>query len=318
MGRTLLGVDVGGTKVLGVVLDEDDPGAVLAETERPTGRGRDALLAAISAVVDELRTATPADPLAVGLGLPGLVDHVGVLRLGANLPGILDADVGGPLAARWNLPVVLDNDGNCAARAEHLAGAGQGATELVYIGIGTGVSTGLVIGGRVVRGAHGFAGEAGHMTVQRGGPRCACGRYGCLEAIASGEALGRLARREAGRGRAPGLVARAGGMPGAVRGIHVTEAMRHGDPDALRIADHFAADVAVGVVALVSLLDPEMVVLGGSVVDALPGLVNGVGAARHARADGDTGARPRTQVVGAQLGRRAGAIGAALLTVTPR
>lgn len=314
-GPVRLGIDVGGTKILGVALpaDEAGRGAVLAEHEVPTPGGP-AVLEAIDEVVDALLAACPAGAAVtgIGVGMPGLVSRGGVLRYGPNLPGVGDLDVAAWLSARRACPVVVDNDGNCAAWAEVGAGAAAGCDHALFVGLGTGISCGMVVEGRRVRGVHGFAGEPGHMTLLPGGPPCACGRLGCWEALASGSALARQARDAAASGRAPGLAARAGGQPAAVRGEHVTAAVRDADPAAIAVADAFADWVGMGLANLVHLLDPEVVVIGGSVVADEAVWVPRITAAyeRHVLA-GEL--RPATVLRGARAGRRAGAIGAALL-----
>src|SRR5687768_5044950 len=145
-----------------------------------------------------------------------------MLRVGPNLPDVVDLDVPGTLAPALGVPVVADNDATCAAWAEHRRGACRDASEAVVVTLGTGIGAGLVSDGRLIRGAHGMAGEPGHMTVDPDGPPCPCGRRGCWERYASGSGLARLAREAAVAGRADAVVARAGGDPEDVRGEHLT------------------------------------------------------------------------------------------------
>ncbi len=309
-----VGIDVGGTKVLAVATQPARPTHELAAVEHPTASGPD-VLAVVGRALAEVRAAVgpEAGPLlAVGVGMPGLVTHTGVLRYGPHLSGAIELDIGARLSAEYGVPVVVDNDGNCAAWAEHRVGAGAGHDDLVFVGLGTGISCGMVIGGRRVRGVHGFAGEPGHMTVLPDGPRCACDRLGCWEALASGTALAEQARRAVAEGRLDRVVQLAGGDPQAVRGEHVTLALAEGDPATVQLATTFARWVALGLANLVNLLDPAVIVLGGSVVDARAPWMTLIG-----RAYDDAvlaGAlRPSTSLVAATAGRRAGAIGAALL-----
>ena len=314
--RRAVGVDIGGTKVLGVVLDTDAPErGPLAEARRPTPRGADALVATIAGVVADLFEQVGADEVAVvGVGLPGLIDRNGVLRFGPNLPGIVDLDVEQALAEVLDLPVVVDNDANCAAWAERCLGAAGGRDHALLVTLGTGIGAGLIADGRPFNGAHGMAGEPGHMTVDPGGPRCPCGRRGCWERYASGSGLGFLAREAALAGRADQVLARAGGDAEAVRGEHVTAAAREGDPEAAAVMDDFGWWVAVGVANLVNILDPEVVVLGGGLVTEADLFLP---ATRTAFADLVlAGAhRPEVPIVAASTGERAGALGAALLAV---
>ena len=317
-----VGIDVGGTKILAVATPAEPareseswgrsgPAAVLAEAEQAT------VTTAVPRIVDELvsdlrRQLAPAPLLGIGVGLPGLVTTAGVLRYGPNLAGAQELDLAGWLGSRHGVVASVDNDGNCAAWAEHRLGAGRGSDDMVFVGLGTGISCGLVVGGRAVRGRSGFAGEAGHMIVRSGGARCACGRTGCWEASASGSALAAQAQWATRQGRADSLVALAGGDRKAVRGEHVTAGLRVGEPTAVRIATAFAGWVALGLVNVVHLLDPAVVVLGGSVLDdAEPwmGLIN----AAYAELVMQPSLRTATTLSPAQLGRRAGAIGAAVL-----
>ena len=309
-----VGVDIGGTKVLGVVVDTDAPErGPLAEARRPTPQGAESLVATIATVVAEVLGPDGADGVAaVGVGLPGLIDRGGVLRFGPNLPGIVDLDLEHALADRVALPVVVENDANCAAWAEHRLGAAEGHGHVLLVTLGTGIGAGLIADGRLFTGAHGMAGEPGHMIVDPGGPRCPCGRRGCWERYASGSGLGFLAREAALAGRAQGVVALAGGDPEAVRGEHVTRAARQGDPDASTVMESFGWWVALGLANLVNILDPEIVVLGGGLVTEADLFLS---ATRAAFADLVLAGphRHEVPVVAASTGERAGALGAALL-----
>lgn len=313
-----VGVDVGGTKVLAVLVEQRAPAVVLASAERPTGYGSH-VLDVIDTVLDAvLAGSAPGDgprrPAAIGIGLPGLVERSGVLRYGPNLPGAVDLSVADVLAARYGCPVAVDNDGNCAAWAEHLLGAGQGCDDMVFVGLGTGISSGLVLDGRRHRGAHGFAAEPGHMVVVADGPRCACGRLGCWEAVASGTALAAQAVAAGRAGTVDHLVASVGGDPGALRGEQITFGLLRGDPGAVAVAEVFGRWVGLGVANLVHLLDPAVVVLGGSVLSE-PEPWMGYIEAGYRRAVMGGPLRAQTRIRPAVLGRAAGAVGAAVLAM---
>ena len=307
-----VGVDIGGTKILGVVL-EADAEAPLVEERVPTPRGDDALIESVATVVEGLRSHLPTVPItAVGVGAPGLVDRGGVLRMGPNLPDVFELDVAGRLSPRLGLPVAVDNDATCAAWAEHERGACRNAGDAVVITLGTGIGAGLIADGRLVRGANGMAGEPGHMIVDPDGPPCPCGRRGCWERYASGSGLARLAREAAIAGRARTLVARAGGDPEAVRGEHVTAAAREGEPEALAVVEHFGWWVALGLANLVNVLDPAVVVIGGGLVAEGELLLEPTRRAfrGHVLASDH---RPEVAIRAAALGEQAGAFGAALI-----
>ena len=313
MTRTLtLGLDLGGTKVLGVALSED--GEVVAECRQPTPRGEDALIDTLGAVAEELRDATAAagEVAAVGVGAPGLVDRDGVLRAAPNLPGIDQLPLRAGLASRLGLPVRADNDATCAAWGEHQLGAARGKQHVVVATLGTGIGGGIITDGRLYRGANGFAGEIGHTVVEPHGPPCPCGQRGCWERYASGSGLGRLAREAAHAGQVPRVLELAGDDPEAVRGEHVTRAAIEGDAGARAVFGRFAWWLALGLANLANVFDPEMFVIGGGLVEAGDVLFEPT---RVAFADLVEAAdrRPVISIVPAELGERAGAMGAAAL-----
>jgi glucokinase len=309
----LAGIDVGGTKVLGVALRADDPAVVLGEARTPTPDSETGLLDAMADVVRQLDVQAGRPGItAVGVGIAGLIDRTGRLRVSPNLPGRRDVDIGVELHRRLGLPIRVDNDATCAAWGEYLAGAARGADDAVLVTLGTGIGAGLIADGELVRGAHGFGGEAGHMVVDPRGPRCPCGRRGCWERFASGTGLGWLGREAAEAGQFPRGVELAGGVADNVRGEHVTQAAREGDEDALEVMQEFAGWVGLGLGNLVTLLDCSLVVIGGGLVEAGEVLLAPVRAAylRQVMAPEE---RQDVRIVPAELGERAGATGAALL-----
>ena len=309
-----IGIDLGGTKCLGLLLDES--GSVVAEHRVATPAGAAAIVQALAEVVAALApagTGTPAGGMPVGVGVPGLVDVDGVLRVAPNLPGVVDLSLREVLEERFpGSPVRIENDASCAGWAEHRVGAARGAVDAVLVTLGTGIGGGIVVGGALLRGAHGFAGEVGHMVVDPNGPPCPCGKRGCWERFASGSGLGRLAREGAQARPASRMVELAGGDPEAVRGEHVTRAAAEGDESALEVMRAFAWWLGLGLANLADVFDPELFVLGGGLVAAGDVLLEPARAAF-------TGLvlaaerRPPVGIVAAELGERAGAIGAALL-----
>ena len=296
-----IGIDVGGTKIL-VVSGSPD-----RDLRLPTPRGGARVVEAIAAAVDELGGAD-----AVGVGVAGLVDRRGVLRIGPNLPGVIGFPYRDALWERLEVPIAVDNDATTAMWAELQMGAARGATEAVLVTLGTGIGGGHVSGGVLQRGAHGFAGEPGHMVVDPRGPLCPCGRRGCWERFASGSGLGRLARDAAAAGRAGRIVELAGGDPEAVRGEHVTTAAAEGDRGAIAVLREFGWWVALGIANLVNVLDPEVVVVGGGLAEAGELLIGPV-RERFGELVLAPDHRPPVRIVAAELGERAGAIGARLL-----
>jgi glucokinase len=306
-----VGIDIGGTKMLGVVVEPSAPTTMVTELRMPTPLGPAALVDGIADLVDTL---DPGGAGPVGLGIPGLIDDEDFFRFGANLPGVVDLPVGDVVADRIGRAVAADNDATCATYAEFRGGAGAGYSDGILLTLGTGIGGGIVVDGRVRHGANGFAGEPGHMLIDPTGPPCPCGRRGCWERYASGSGLGRLGRDAALAGRLDAAVVLAGGDPEAVRGEHVVAAARAGDDDAAHVLDEFVWWVAAGIANLINLLDPEVVVLGGGVIQAEDVLLDRIEAAipDHVLASGH---RPRVPIVAAHFGERAGAIGAAVLAL---
>ncbi len=316
MVRTIIGVDVGGTKMLGLVVDALTNDIVFRH-QVPTPKGDPT--AVLPALIDSIASMIEATgrPDAIGVGLPGLVDRLGVLHYGPNVPGVIGLDATSRIRERFGVPVRVGNDANGAAVAEHRLGVGRGVDHLVMITQGTGIGGGIIIDGRLVTGVNGFAGEPGHMVILAGGHRCACGQLGCWEAYASGAGLANLTRELAETGRATGIVQRAGGVIDHVRGEHVAAALADGDSDAIEVLDRFADWVARGIGGLINILDPELIVLGGglSVINAW--FLEAVQSKVMAESLGGP-FRPPVRVVAAAFGPDAGALGAALLAVDDR
>jgi len=319
VSRLAVGVDVGGTKVLAVLVDRS--GALLAEARRATPLDgiRDAPGVA---VVDEVALAladlaaaagTDLTGLPLGVGVPGMVSHAGVLTFGPNLHSATGADMTKLLGIRlrgWQATVA--NDADAAAFAEHRLGAAQGEDEFAMVTLGTGIGGGIVTGGRILRGRRGYAAEIGHMIVDPSGPRCPCGRRGCWERYASGAGVARLGREAAAAGRLPALVALRGDAE-FVRGEDVTHAAAAGDKEALAVLDEVGWWLALGLANLAAVLDPGRFVLGGGLIEASTLLLPP--ARRHLTGLLEAGElREPIEVVAADLGAHAGAIGAALLS----
>jgi glucokinase len=310
--RRAIGIDVGGTKVLGVVTDAS--GVVVDEVRAatPLDDGHQ-MVATMARVANELRRRHP-DAVALGAGVAGLVTFDGVVRVSPNLPSVVELPVGALLEEAVGIPVRVDNDATCALRGEHERGAARGVDDVALVTLGTGVGGAFVLGGRLVRGANGFAGEVGHMVVERGGVPCVCGRRGCWERYASGTGLGRMGRELAEAGGAPRLVALAGGDPALVRGEHVTAAAAAGDEPALAVMDLLADWIAVGLANLGQIVDVARFVVGGGLVEAGEVLLGPVRQAYERRL-GPRPHRPPAEIVPATMGEYAGAVGASFLAL---
>jgi glucokinase len=306
------GVDVGGTKIAGGIVD--DTGRILEEllVESPATDVH-AIEAAVEKLVTELRTRH--DIAAVGVGAAGYIDRSRSVVLFAPNLAWRDLDLKADLERRLGLPVVVENDANAAAWGEFQFGAGHDVDDLLLVTVGTGVGGGVVLDGSLYRGAFGVGAEIGHMRVVPDGIRCGCGNRGCFEMYASGTALVREARAAAAAGSllAADLVDRAGGDPARISGPLITEAARDGDPFAREHLAGLGRWLGEGIASLTAVLDPAVVVIGGGVSAADELLLDPVRRAFAAQLTG-RGHRPMLEIRRARLGNRAGLIGAADLT----
>lgn len=305
------GFDIGGTKVLGLAIE--GPGAVepVAARREATVYDGETLISTVERVVAGLESDCGRPMAAVGVGVAGIVDRTGTLRYSPNIPGVCDLPVKARLEAVLARPVTVENDATAAVWAEMRVGAGRGSRHVALVALGTGIGTGFVFDGRLHRGWNGFAGESGHMIVQHGGPEHLTGARGPWEYFASGNGLVRRARELAAEGELDGLVATAGSVE-AIDGDHVHAVLAAGDPAAQSLLDELCYWAGVGVANLVHVLDPELVIISGGVVDIGEPLIRGIERWTHAHVLGGDH-RPRVRVVAARLGPRAGAFGAALL-----
>ena len=307
---TAVGVDIGGTKLLAVRLDRDGrvDGSPL---HVPAPRTPEELVAAVLGAAQRL--SYNGAPTSIGVGVPGLVDSQDTLVFAPNLQGAAGAAIGTALrAGAPGAKVWVGNDATAAGWGEYSAGAGAGFTDMLMVTLGTGIGGGIVVGGRLDEGAHRFAGEFGHMVVDPNGPQCPCGKRGCWERYASGAGLGVLARELAMAGGATELSQLAGGDPEDVKGEHVTAAAASGDPAAVEIMRRFGWWVALGLANLANLFDPQVIVVGGGLIEAGEVLMDPVQQAFLDLVEaGDL--RPMPSVVPALLGPQAGAVGAGLL-----
>ncbi|HEX8066980.1 MAG TPA: ROK family protein [Thermoleophilaceae bacterium] len=308
----VIGLDAGGTKLLGGVVDE-----ALGVRHRVhrlwRGKRRDEVLDAMVEAVAEARAAAP-DVGAVGFGIPSVVDAAtGASEQSVHLPldGVPFREL---MRERLGLPVFVDNDANLAALAEHRVGAARGARHVVMLTLGTGIGGGLVLDGRLYRGARGGGAELGHVVVDLDGPPCqgACPGRGCLETMASGSAIGREGAAAASRDPDSAL-GRALAEGREVTGSLVTELARGGDTTARGVLELVGRRLGAGLAGLVNAFQPEVVVIGGGAVAAGDLLLDPAREAVVERAL--PAARAGVRIVPAELGDEAGMVGAAILAL---
>ncbi|BCJ66051.1 ROK family protein [Polymorphospora rubra] len=295
----VVALDVGGTGMKCALVRPD--GRVHHTERHPTGadRGPDAVIDTILDVAEGLAGKAQADGLevvAAGVAVPGVVDEVaGVARWSANV-GFRDVPLRDLLAARLGRPAALGHDVRVGGIAEARLGSGRGSDHVLFVAIGTGIAAAHVVGGSAFAGAHGAAGELGHIVVRPGGPRCGCGQLGCLETIASASAVGRRYSEISGT---PATAAQVAGHAAA------------GDPLAADVWRETVEALADGLLTAQALFDPEVVVLGGGLAEAGAALLDPLRAALRRRLTFHR--EPR--LVRANLGDEAGCVGAALLAL---
>lgn len=297
MNAPTLGLDLGGTDVKGVVLDAH--GAVTHEVRRPSYADASALdaLHLVVAAALELRERAGVAPAAAGIGLPGMVDVARGALVGRtpHLAGAEDLDVRGPLEAALGVPVEVENDANCAALAEQRLGAARGARVALAVNVGTGVGCGIVIDGAIFRGAHGGAGEIGHLAMGDGALPCDCGVANCVEPMMCASGLVRAARD-------------AGLDVQDARDVFARAAA--GEATAAKLVERLGDRLAAATAAAVHLFDPDVVVIGGGVAEAGEAVLAPLrrGWSRYLM----TSHSERVRLERAKLGALAGAVGAAL------
>jgi glucokinase len=313
VANNTIGIDVGGTKVLGGVVSET--GEILTTARRDTPReGGRALTQAIADVANELAHEFPVD--SIGVSAAGFIssDRKTILAT-PNIAGWNGVNLDRELNEILGKTIVLENDANAAAWGEFKFGAGRGRNDLMLLTLGTGVGGGLILDGALFRGAFGIGAELGHIRIVPEGHLCGCGIRGCLEQYSSGSALLRHAREaiSASPDIARNLLARGDGTLEGLKGEHITDAAREGDPVAMAAFNTMASYLGAGIASLCAVIDPSCIVIGGGVIDA--GEIF-LGPTREAalRLIPFSGKHPYPEIVAAELGNHAGLVGVADLS----
>lgn len=313
MGKRI-GIDVGGTNVKIALVD--DSGKIIYSNSVPTRAemGYEYTVNNIKQAIYDLLKETKLEAKeieGIGFGFPGQVDYKsGVVRLAPNIPGWVDVPIAKMIEDEFHIPTRVDNDVRCAALGELKYGAGKGCENLICITVGTGIGSGLIVNGKLVRGASNAAGEIGHIKLQiHDGPICGCGDTGCMEAFASGPAIVAMAEEYILGGKSTKYREMANG--GDITPFIVAEAAKAGDPVARRIFSRIGEYIGIGMASVVNLLNPEKIIIGGGVADAGDILLDPLKDTLKKRAMKIAG--ETVEVVPAQLGNTAGVIGASLL-----
>ena len=312
----VVGVDMGGTKILAAVINAK--GEIVQQAKRATKpkKGPEEVIERITRCIREAIDSAelkPSQIRAIGIGSPGPLDpETGVIIFAPNL-GWSNVPLKAKLEANLSIPTFVDNDVNVGTLGEYAFGAGRGVKNLVGIFVGTGIGGGIILDGKLFHGVNKTAGEVGHMIVEAKGPRCGCGNFGCLEAVASRTAITRdLQKAILKKGKKSKLTELNGGNLDLIRSKAIARAVKHGDKPTIKVVQRAAKYLGISVASIVHFLNPEMVVLGGGVVEAMgDSLLDPI---RHAAAEY---ALPTTmdgvQIVAATLGDNAGVIGASVL-----
>lgn len=309
-----IGIDVGGTNVKIALVDGD--GKIIYSNSVPTyaQMGYEYTVNNIKQAIKDLMKETNTsskDIQGIGFDFPGQVDcKTGVVKNAPNIPGWVNVPIAQMIEEEFNIPTRIDNDVRCAALGELKFGAGRGCENFVCITVGTGIGSGLVINGKVVRGAANAAGEIGHIKLQmEDGPLCGCGDSGCLEAFASGPSIVAMAQEYLKGGKSAKFRELAG--DGEITPYIVAKAAEAGDPVAKRIFEKMGYYIGMGLTSVINLLNPEKIIIGGGVAECGELLLAPIRKTIQERAM--TVQKESVEIVPAQLGNSAGVIGASML-----
>ncbi len=314
MKKYRIGVDIGGTNIKIALVDFE--GKIIYSNTTPTRAemGFEAGVANIKQAIKDLMQETKESAKtieAIGFGLPGQIDYkAGMVKNLPNIPGWINIPLGKLIEDEFEIPTKLDNDVRCAALGELNFGAGKGCENLICITIGTGIGSGIVLNGKLVRGASNAAGEIGHikMTLNKG-PLCGCGDHGCFEAYASGPSIVSMAKEFISGGKSAKYKEMA--TDGIITPYIVAQAALQGDAVSLQIFKQMGEIIGIGLASIVNLLNPEKIIIGGGVADAGEILLEPIRKTIEDRAMPIQ--KEAVKVVPAQLANAAGVIGASLL-----
>ena len=314
MKTNRIGIDVGGTNIKIALVSSK--GEILYSNTIPTRAemGYVYTVSNIKQAIVDLMSETKSSKNnieAIGFGFPGQIDYKkGVVRLSTNIPGWNGVEIADIIKTEFGIPAFIDNDVRCATLGELKYGAGKGAENLVCITVGTGIGSGLVLNGKLVRGASNAAGEIGHIKLSmHDGPLCGCGDFGCFEAYASGPSIVAMAEDYIRGGKSTKY--REMASSAEITPHVVAEAAKQGDPVAIQIFTQIGQYLGIGLSSVVNLLNPEKIIIGGGIAAAGDLLFNPIRETIDKRAMKIS--KEAVVIVPAELGNTAGVIGASLL-----
>ena len=313
MTEVALAFDMGGTQMRVALVDR--AGQIVHRDVEPTlaDRGREDILERMTALLKKEAGRASADSIVgIGASVPAPTDTAtGTIYEPPNIPGWGVFSPTKILEGALSLTTTFANDANLAALAEHRYGAGRGSRHIIYMTISTGIGGGLVLNDRLYLGKGGFAGELGHMTIDRNGPRCQCGNLGCLQVMASGTGIARMARERLESDPGSEMLSLAKGNPGGVDAPIVFRAAKSGDRAAVEVVDEASFNLGIGITSLLNIFNPDMIVVGGGVSENLEMMLPGINRAVQERAM--TQVRGPAPLVRAALGDSVSLVGAAAL-----
>ena len=308
------GIDLGGTNTAAAVVSGDGTIISRANIHTNTFAGATGVVCGILEACDSLPAAPGDMPHSIGIGIPGAVDPItGDVLFTPNLP-LTGVNIIHEIRKKYDCPVHIGNDANCAALGEYVAGGMKGVRSAALITLGTGIGGGLILGGSLHTGFSGTGGELGHMVIIAGGRKCGCGRYGCWESYASASGLIRTAYEFIESHPGSLLTELCGGNPETIDGRMVFDAFRAGDTAARKTVGRYIEHLAAGIVNIINVLDPEIICVGGGLSNAWDCLFDPLQAAVSAeKFTRRIPTAPQTRIIKAALGNDAGLIGAAML-----
>lgn len=308
-----IGIDLGGTNISAGIVDEN--GNILVKASTPTMNGREYEdiiddMAELSKKLMKELNVTEKDIEALGVGLPGMIDKKKGISIYANNLNFNNVNIVEEMQKRIDLPCYIENDANCAAIGENICGVAYGNENLIYITIGTGLGAGIIMNGKVFDGSFGGGGEAGHMVIVAEGEECSCGRKGCWEAYASASALRREGRIAAAKYPNSKIYDLVDGNIKLIDAKTVFDAADMDDEIAVEIIDKYIKYLAVGLVNLVNIFQPEAIIIGGGVCAQGDNIINPL---KKILSEKVYGGELKTKLSAATLGNDAGIVGAAML-----